>query len=104
MCPNGNIPSGTISNNKFINCPGIESIYANPAVKDCAANITLTGNEIDGGLISVAQPQITYNPPAPDSIASNPVLPVVAFCTTVNATIRYTLDGSRQVEISLSNR
>ena len=30
MCPNGNVPSGSIKDNNFINCPGVESIYMNP--------------------------------------------------------------------------
>lgn len=83
-----------------MNCPGIDSIYANPLVKNCSAGIVQTGNQINGDLTVVAQPQITYNPPQPDNVLPNPVISVVAFCTTDNATIRYTLDGSRPEETS----
>lgn len=31
MCPNGNKPSGTVSYNKFINCPGVEAIWVSHA-------------------------------------------------------------------------
>jgi hypothetical protein len=55
MCPNGNTPSGTISDNNFINCPGIDAIYANPNVKNCSAGITLKGNKMDGALTSVVR-------------------------------------------------
>jgi hypothetical protein len=41
-----------------------------------------------------AQPQLTYNPPDPAGNLTHPIIPVVAFCTTANATLRYTLDGS----------
>ena len=95
MCPNGNKPSGSVSDNNFINCPGIAAIFANPNVPGCAANITTDNNQINGNLTAVEQPQLSFNPAAADSSVLTPTMPVVAFCTTPGATIRYTLDGSR---------
>ena len=88
MCPGGNKPSGTVSNNKFLTCPTAPAIFANPAVKGCADGVTMTGNQIDGGLVVVDQPQLSFNPPSPDSPDPAPVIPVIVFCTTPNATLR----------------
>jgi len=60
----------------------------------------MEGNEIDGDLAAVDMPQVSYHPPAPDNTEPTVLVPVVASCTTPNATIRYTLDGSRPSEAS----
>jgi hypothetical protein len=95
MCPGGSKPSGTVSNNRFLTCPSAPAIFANPSVPGCAANVTLTNNQIDGTLQVVDQPQLSFNPPSPDSTNPTPTIPVIVFCTTPNATLRYTTDGSR---------
>lgn len=100
MCPNGNVPSGTVSNNRFLTCSTATAIYTNPKVADCGKNVTLEGNQIDGQLKAVEQPQLSFNPPSPDSTNPAPVVPVIVFCTTPNVTIRYTTDGSRPSEAS----
>ena len=92
-------PSGTISDNNFINCEGVPSIWANPRAAGCAANITMAGNRMDG-LTAVEQPQISYQPPNPASTDPFPAIPVLAHCTTPNATLRFTTDGSRPTATS----
>lgn len=94
MCPNGNVPSGTIAHNNFISCPGVEAIHTNPQVPGCGSNVTMIGNTMTG-LTAVDQPQISYLPPSPDNTDPFPLIPVVAHCSTPNATLRYTTDGSR---------
>ena len=95
MCPDGNKPSGEIINNTFITCPGVPGIWANPEVKGCADNITVAGNTTSTVDTVVAQPQVSFEPPAPSSKALSVKVPVNAATNTANATLRYTLDGSR---------
>jgi hypothetical protein len=62
MCPGGNKPSGTVSNNKFLTCPSAPAIFANPSVKGCADGVTMSGNQIDGGKSDVSLTlQLTSN-------------------------------------------
>ena len=72
----------------------LQAIHTNPQVSGCGSNVTMTGN-IMTGLTAVEQPQISYLPPSPDNTDPFPLIPVVAHCSTPNATLRYTTDGRR---------
>ena len=102
MCPGGHKPSGVVSGNHFYLCLGnlTPAIYVNPATPGCAENLTMINNEIDGAQKLVVQPQVSFNPPSPNSNATSGKMPVLGVTTTLNATVRYTLDGSRPTETS----
>jgi hypothetical protein len=95
MCPGGNKPSATIAGNTFTTCPNTPAIWSNPVVEGCNASVKFSGNNIDTVGI-VAMPNITIAP----TLATQRALPFTAQCDTPNATIRYTLDGSRPSESS----
>eukprot|EP01065_Artemidia_motanka_P026144 TRINITY_DN31062_c0_g1_i1.p1 TRINITY_DN31062_c0_g1~~TRINITY_DN31062_c0_g1_i1.p1 ORF type:complete len:611 (+),score=156.99 TRINITY_DN31062_c0_g1_i1:51-1883(+) len=99
MCPAGNIPSGVISRNAFLTCPGVPAIYSNPAVKGCADKLQMINNTVDG-FDMVDTPIINLHMPPPDSKTFSGVFPVVGDCKTAGAVMRYTLDGSRPTESS----
>ncbi|EGD75792.1 hypothetical protein PTSG_07910 [Salpingoeca rosetta] len=92
MCPGGHKPSGLVSDNVFVTCDGVPAMF--DAVKGCSNNVTKINNSIDGTAV-VEQPQITFSPPPPTSNATRVTIPALAVTRTANATIRYTLDGSR---------
>lgn len=100
MCPGGNRPDGAIVNNTFVTCPGVPAIFVNPAVKGCGSNMTISGNSNSTADAVVAQPQISFSPPSPTSTAATVLVPVLAATETPNATLRYTLDGSRPTPTS----
>lgn len=97
MCPGGHKPSGNVTNNAFVTCAGVPAMY--DAVKGCSSNVTKTNNSIDSTPV-VEQPQITFAPPDPASTATSVVIPALAVTRTPNATLRYTLDGSRPTAAS----
>jgi len=99
MCPNGQKPSGTISGNTFTTCPSgeVPAIWANPAVPGCNSSITFQGNAVDTASI-VQPPRLSVEP----TLATMQALPFQAVSDTPNATVRYTLDGSRPTEASPS--
>ena len=103
MCPNGHKPSGAIESNAFYSCGNgstVPAIFVNPAVPGCADNMSMVNNTIDNGAPLVAMPAITVNPPPPTSKATSGTLDVRALTRSPNATLRYTLDGSRPTERS----
>lgn len=100
MCPNGNRPDGQIINNTFVTCEGVPGIWANPKVKGCADNLTVSGNTMTAVDTVVAQPQVSFTPPAPTNTAPIVQVSVMAATDTPNATLRYTLDGSRPTKAS----
>jgi len=99
MCPGGNRPSGRLTGNTFLTCPGTPAIFVNPHVKGCADNLTMQNNSVDQADL-VEMPQVSFNPPSPDCSKQFGVYPVTGVTKTSGATIRYTLDGSRPTEQS----
>lgn len=99
MCPGGHAPSGKIEDNAFLTCPGVETIYINPAVPDCASNLTMTGNT-NNTMAMVKQPQLNILPVAPNDPNDFVTMPIVAVTQTAGAVLRYTTDGSRPTETS----
>jgi hypothetical protein len=96
MCPNGQIPQGTLSNNIFYTCPEVPAMYVNPSVPGCASNLTLINNTVNGSTAMVPMPQVSFNPPSPDCTDLAGRYNVVGIVPGFpNAVIRYTLDGSR---------
>jgi len=99
MCPNGNKPSGKLQNNTFYTEAGCPAV--NPAFQGCDDNLSQRGNvfipyssdALPGGIVSL--PQLSFNPPSPDCTSTSGVYNTIAVTDTPNATIRYTLDGSR---------
>ena len=61
--------------------------------------MTITNNTINTAK-AVELPQISFEPPAPTSTAPAVNVSMLAYCLTPNATLRYTLDGSRPTEAS----
>ena len=107
MCPGGHKPSGQMSNNTFFVLPGCPAVK--PAFDGCDADLVQTGNVVRahnddpasaavGGIVTM--PQLSYRPPSPDDTATQGLWNVIAVTYTPNATIRYTLDGSRPTETS----
>merc|ERR1719201_2619733 len=109
MCPGKHKPSGQLSNNTFYTLPGCPAI--NPSFPGCDSNLEKVGNKIipydpdphsptnaKGGM--VVEPQLSFNPPAPTDKATTGLWHIISVTTTPNATIRYTLDGSRPTEKS----
>lgn len=99
MCPSGNRPSGQLTSNTFLTCPGTPAIFVNPHVPGCADNLTMRNNSIDQADL-VEMPQVSFNPPSSDCSKQSGVYPVIGVTKTPDATIRYTLDGSRPTEQS----
>ena len=104
MCPNNQIPTGQVKNNKFITCPGTQPIYSNPDVKNCLSKMDIADNIINGKLLYINEPQLTYTPPGPSSKLYNVTFTLQAISKGVSSgakndvTLRYTLDGSRPEE------
>ena len=98
MCPNNQKPSGNVSANSFITCPGVPAI--SQRVDGCDSDLLMEGNIINPPSGIVEMPQISFNPPSPQSTATYGTLGVIAVTETANATIRYTMDGSRPTETS----
>lgn len=98
MCPNKQKPTGNIRNNTFYTCPGVPAIFE--SFPGCSDHCNITNNLIDPATQAVEMPQITKNPPAPTSQNPTPTVPLLAVCSTANATLRYTIDGSRPTETS----
>ena len=61
--------------------------------------MTISNNTINTAK-AVVLPQISFDPPAPTSTAPAVNVSMLAYCLTPNATLRYTLDGSRPTETS----
>jgi len=99
MCPGGHKPSGVLSNNTFLTLPGCPGIAS--AFPGCDGDLKQDGNAIELynpdpiANIQVEMPQLSFNPPAPDDNATSGLFNVIGVTRTVNATLRYTLDGSR---------
>ena len=105
MCPNGHIPTGTLSENTFFKCQhsSAPAIYISPQVKHCGDGLIRKNNNIYNTTLQrnqqmVNEPQINFNPPSPTDQALSGISYVVATCSTVNATLRYTLNGKRPDE------
>eukprot|EP00943_MAST-04B_sp_MAST-4B-sp1_P003658 g3658.t1 len=104
MCPNNQIPTGQVKNNKFITCPGTQPIYSNPDVQNCLSKMDIADNIINGKLLYINEPQLTYTPPGPSSKLYNVTFTLQAISKGVSSgakndvTLRYTLDGSRPEE------
>ena len=104
MCPNNQIPTGEVQNNKFITCPGTEAIHSNPDVKNCLSEMDITGNTINGKLLYINEPQLTYNPPGANSKLPKAHFTLLAQSKGISSganntvTLRYTIDGSRPEE------
>lgn len=98
ICPEDAQPTGLVANNSFITCPGVPAIARR--VPSCGQNMTFVGNRIDVGVAAVAKPRFELQAPSPQSTAPSALVPLFASTTTPNATLRYTLDGSRPTEHS----
>jgi len=108
MCPNGNLPSGSVANNTFVTCAGVPALFENPNVPGCGDNVTkarntivpvASGDAVEEG-VAVVVPQLSFSPPPPTSARASVSVPLLASTTTPNATLRFTLDGSRPTETS----
>ena len=104
ICPGGHKPSGAIEDNAFYTCSGqgdAPAVFVNPAVPGCADHLNMSGNTVDSHSPPlVGMPAITVEPPLPSSTATEGLLRVKGVSRTPNATLRYTLDGSRPSEAS----
>lgn len=98
ICPNDMHPSGTVANNTFLTCANSEAFHNR--IANCSANVTFIGNQINPPLAAVPLPQIRYAPPAATATNLTAMIAMTAVCTQPNATLRYTLDGSRPDESS----
>ena len=97
-CPDGAQPVGVIANNSFQTCPNVSAIARRTPA--CGENVTLSNNNINTGFAMVSRPQLEMHPPDPQSTAPSVMVAIVATTPTPNATLRYTLDGSRPTEAS----
>lgn len=95
ICPRGDLPTGTVTGNTFQTCPsgGVPAIWTNPSVPGCNASVNISGNRIDTTRV-VAPPRFELQP------TPSQFLQFSAISDTPNATIRYTIDGSRPTEES----
>eukprot|EP00051_Salpingoeca_urceolata_P013448 m.168883 g.168883 ORF g.168883 m.168883 type:complete len:672 (-) comp17796_c3_seq6:99-2114(-) len=99
MCPNGHRPNGVVKGNTFKTCAdGTGGMY--DASPNCSSNMAKIDNTVGPDVPVVEQPQISFEPPAPTSVQRVVQVPVIAFCSTPDATLRYTVDGSRPTESS----
>jgi hypothetical protein len=96
-CPNGHLPSATVSENVFLTCSGEPPIHSR--VKGCDANVVLQNNSVNT-LTMLDMPQISFNPPPPSCDAASGTLDVVCVGPP-GAAVRYTLDGSKPTIESL---
>ena len=91
------LPYPQIADNNFITCPNSVGIYNR--TQGCTSDMTISNNTVNA-LAAVALPQISLA--EPPRAQSNPTINIsmLASCLTPNATLRYTLDGSRPMETS----
>jgi len=65
MCPGGNQPTGTVADNNFATCDGVPAM--SDQIPNCSSQMVKTNNRIDDGVVFAEEPQISFNPPAPES-------------------------------------
>ena len=105
MCPNNQHPSAKIYSNTFLLCdddtPAINSPSADP---ECPSKLDMKNNTIQtySTDLMVQMPQLSLNPPSPDSTDTSGKYNVLGVTKTKGAVVRYTTDGSRPTESSLA--
>eukprot|EP01013_Petalomonas_cantuscygni_P042039 TRINITY_DN754_c0_g1_i1.p2 TRINITY_DN754_c0_g1~~TRINITY_DN754_c0_g1_i1.p2 ORF type:complete len:678 (-),score=118.23 TRINITY_DN754_c0_g1_i1:2684-4717(-) len=111
MCPDFHRPSGTVTGNTFVTCPGVGAISSPSIVPHCTSNLHIHANTIINGTSRaddvtgiVHTPHLRLAQVKPTSRAPTAVMPVLFTTTTPNATITYTVDGSRPEADSLTAR
>jgi len=102
MCPGGHQPSGKLHDNTFLLCsdnltPAIFSPNSDPK---CTSNLDIqnTTTQPYSSDVMVEMPQLSLNPPSPDSQDTKGTYQVLGVTKTSGATVHYTLDGSRPTE------